>query len=463
MVRLQRSCCKILVKGAGGKESFMNSKIRKFWGISEVGFFMMSSMETMFLVFFLTNVALLPLSIVGVITGFSALADAFSAILAGVVIDKVTFKNGKYRPWLLICPPLVMMFFTFCFTKIGGDVTAGIIVGIGYVLSHFIWNICWTANRDMVSVISKDPQDRAWLSSRIGLGSNIGKIMNSLVVPTMTSAMLGVMSGVTAYTVLALVFSGLFLICYYIHYFITDGCDTRENQVKTITFAEMGRNIVTNSQLIAVLLHDAIRQIAFIGIGSLTSYYCTVVLGNTTLASPLLVAFYIGGVLGSLIAPTVVKSIGSKKTNLVGVLGWGVMQALTLVLPANVYVVGVLLLIGQIFFGMSYGLTTGFYAMCGTYGEYKTGESANGLVMACCSLAIKIAVALRGVAITAFLGFIGYSATAEVTAEVQGNIRMMYGVFPVIFIIVSLLPLLFFKLDDKKVKEMEAVIAGRNK
>ena len=34
----------------------MNKGIKRVWGISEVGFFMMSSMETMFLLFFLTDV-----------------------------------------------------------------------------------------------------------------------------------------------------------------------------------------------------------------------------------------------------------------------------------------------------------------------------------------------------------------------------------------------------------------------
>ncbi|NTU89280.1 MAG: hypothetical protein HGA54_05140, partial [Actinobacteria bacterium] len=75
----------------------LSTKIKRVWGISEVGFSVMSAMETSFLVFFLTDVALLPLGITAIITGFAALADAISAILAGIVVSKVTFKNGKYR------------------------------------------------------------------------------------------------------------------------------------------------------------------------------------------------------------------------------------------------------------------------------------------------------------------------------------------------------------------------------
>ena len=109
----------------------MKKSIRSIWGVSEVGFSLMSTMETAFLIFFLTDVARLPLSITAIITGFSALVDAVGAVVAGIVIDKVTFKGGKYRQWLFICPPFVTLFFVLCFTKIGGDVVAGIIIGIG--------------------------------------------------------------------------------------------------------------------------------------------------------------------------------------------------------------------------------------------------------------------------------------------------------------------------------------------
>ena len=348
------------------------------------------------------------------------------------------------------------------FTKIGGNVTAGIICSICYILSHFVWNICWTANRDLITVISKDPQDRAWLSSRIGVGSNIGKIGNSLVVPTVSAALLGVLSGVGAYTVIALIFALCFSVCYVVHYVITKGYDTTENVVgKPISLGEMFRSIFTNSQLLAFFLHDTIRQIAFIGIGSMTSYYCLVVLGDQALSSTMLIAFYVGGVIGGVIAPQFTKRIGSKKTNLIGVIGWGVCSALTMVLPANLYLVSAVFLLGQVFFGMSYGLTVSFFAMSATYGEYKTGKSARGLVMAVCSLSIKCAVALRGVMIPIFLGFIGYEATAAVTPALQSGMKSLFGIFPLVFIILSLIPLFFFKIDDKDVKKMEAEITAR--
>ena len=73
----------------------INNKIKSFWGISEVGFSFMSTVETTFFVIFLTDVAQLPLALVAAITSVAGIADAITAMLAGVIIDKVNFKNGK--------------------------------------------------------------------------------------------------------------------------------------------------------------------------------------------------------------------------------------------------------------------------------------------------------------------------------------------------------------------------------
>ena len=89
----------------------INGKIKTIWGISEVGFSVMATMETSFFVFFLTDVAQMPLAIVAAITGSSAIIDAVSAVIAGIVIDKVKFRDCKFRKWLLICPPFVTIFF----------------------------------------------------------------------------------------------------------------------------------------------------------------------------------------------------------------------------------------------------------------------------------------------------------------------------------------------------------------
>ena len=406
---------------------------------------------------------MLPLSITAVITGFSALADAVSAVIAGIVIDKVNFKNGKYRPWLLYCPPVVTVFFILIFTKIGGDVMAGCIIGAGYILSHFIWNIAWTANRNLIPVLTDDSEEKAFLSARIAMGSSAGKIVASYCVPALGTLFLAVFSGVTAYTVIALIASVLFLLCYYIHFGITAGYDTEtDNSKKSVTFKDMGKSIASNHHLVALLFHDALRLIAYYGVAATAAYYAKVVLEDSSVMSWLLIMFYLGSIIGSQLSRQFVKRFGSKKTSAAGCLGCALFLGICYFLPANVILIAVFLFLAQLSFGVAYALTSSLYAMCGTYSEWKTGENTRGVVMAFCSLAIKIAVAVRGVLITAVLGWIAYDANATViTPDAKSGIKLLFIVVFTIVMLVSLVPLVFFGLDDKKVEEMEREILDR--
>ena len=442
----------------------INQKIKRFWGISEVGFSLMATMETTFFVFFLTDVSKLPLYIVAVITGSSALIDAVSAVLAGIFIDKVQLKRGKYRPWLLYCPPLVVAFFVLMFTKIGGDITAGLICGLGYIISHFIWNVAWTANRNLVPVLSDVTEEKSFLSARLGVGGSAGRILASYAVPALSSILFVVMSGVSAYTMIALISSVVFALCYFIHYAITKGYDTADDKIggKAVTFKDMGRSIIGNKYLIILLVHDALRLLAYYVIASSATYFAKIVIGDAGQASWLLMLFYLGCVIGSSFSQRVVVKYGSKKSTLIGMVGWLILQGICFFLPANIFIICGVLFVSQLFFGVAYGLTTNLYAMCGAYSEWKTGESARGVIMSFCSLAIKTAIALRGVLITAVLGFIAYDVNATVVTEsAQMGIRALFAGAPVVAIVLSLIPLAMFDLTDERVEEMEREISQR--
>ncbi len=146
----------------GGFMKGINSKIRTVWGASEIGFSIAATLETAFFLFFLTDVAQLPLAISGFIAAGASAVDTVSALVAGVFIDKFHFKRGKYRPWLIVAPTAAMVFFVLSFTKIGGDLTAGIVIGVGYIISHFFWNVTYASIRSMTNVLTDDPAERAF-------------------------------------------------------------------------------------------------------------------------------------------------------------------------------------------------------------------------------------------------------------------------------------------------------------
>lgn len=448
----------------------INSNLKKFWGIGEVGFAFMSTMETSFFIIFLTDVAKLPLAFVAIITGFSGIADAITAVLAGAIIDKVSFKNGKYRPWLIYCPPFVVIFFILMFTKIGGDVTTMVICSLGYILSHGIWNIAWTANRALIGVLSDDPEERAFLSGRIGAGSSGGKILASYFVPILTSAFLGLFIGlgdVWGYTATAAVVSISFLITYFIHYQLTKGYDLPEEGTsvhkKSVTLMDMLKAIVANPQLLILLIADALRLIGFYMIAACAVFYAKIVLEDPSMTAIILVIYNFGTFVGSLLSKKVVVKLGTKKASVIGTGGMAVLLILLYVMPSNTLLVFTLLFAAQVIFGSGYGLTTSMYSMCGTESEYRTGKNTKGVIMACSSLAIKIAIALRGMVISAALAFIAYAPDGPITEAGKSGIKLVFFVIPAAFCIVSALAFLLYKIKDADIARMEQEIMEKQR
>lgn len=443
----------------------INGKIKAVWGISEIGFSIAATLETAFFLFFLTDVAQLPLGISGVIAAGASAVDTISALLAGVFIDKFHFKKGKYRPWLLIAPTIAMVFFILCFTKIGGDVMAGVIISIGYVVSHFCWNITYASVRSMTNVLTDDPSERAFLSGRLGAGAALGRVVASKLVPLITTSLAAVVSGVYAYSICAAVVSLLYIAAMAVSFGVTSGYDNEtKSEGKKISFKAMGKNIVTNPNLIGVVLHDILRLIAYYTVAAGTAYYAKVVLGDAAASGTVLMVFYLGCFVGSFIAARVAKVVGTKQATILGVGGWAVIWAVCFFLQPGYIALNVLLFVSQVLFGLAYGLSANLYSMCATWSYWKSGENTVGTTMSIMTVSVKLGVTLRAMILPAALAAVGYVSTATVfdAAAITG-INQVYFLLPLALLVVSLIPFIFlFRIKDSDVTRMNEEIAARN-
>lgn len=448
----------------------INNRIKTFWGVSDIGFSFMSAVDTAFFVIFLTDISKLPLGIVATLITVTGIVDIITSLLSGIIVDKVNLKKGKYRPWLIYCPPVVIASFMLMFSKIGSDITAALICGAGYIISHGVWNIAWAANRTLVTVLTDDGKERAFLSSRVSAGSSAGRMIAGYFVPTLSLFFLGVFtkseSGVIGYTMTALVASILYAIFYGVHYFITKGYDEATYINKNIKHTKANTSVkdilvtvISNTQLLSIIVYDILKLIPFYMISASVAYYCKVVLGDQSSVALLLVPFNFGTFIGCMLSNSSVRKFGSKNTNFIGIFGFMICHAIGYILPVNKIFIMVILGIGQIFFGMAHGNTTNLYSMCGTYSEYKTGKSIKGMVMALCNTSIKICLVARGLVITAVLGFINYNPDALITDMTIKGIKNMFFLVPIFFLIISLIPLIWFKIKDKDIETMEAQIS----
>ena len=453
----------------------INSKIKNFFGLGDAGFSFMTTIETSFFLIFLTDVAQLPIAWAAVISTLTGVCDTVSAIVAGVIVDKCNLKHGKYRSWLLYGPPFVIVFFVLQFTKIGTDMTAAAIICAGFIISHFIWNIGWTANRSLVGALTDDPTERAHLSGRISAGSSIGKLLASKLVPLLIATFAAMLSSggeVGGYTCVALIGAVLMLIGYYTHFAITSGYDLpqpkaeKDSSVETaekVSVMDMLRSVFANPPLIATVFCDFIRLIGYYALMAFVAYFSKVLFpeSSSAVTGNILLAFNLGTLAGSLLSKHAVAKFGTKLATLIGMAGCVIFTVPAYFFASNQIAIIVLIFISQVFFGIAYGLTTSLYTSCATYSEYKTGKNTKGFIMGLCSFSIKMSIVLRGIVITSGLGIIGYAVGAAATPELVQGISVMCFIVPAIFIAVGIIPLLFYRLKDEDVMAMDGEIAKR--
>ncbi|NLA73997.1 MAG: sugar transporter, partial [Deltaproteobacteria bacterium] len=124
----------------------MSEKLKKSllytYGIGDLCFTLLVCMEVYYFTVFLTDYAKFSMLTGNVIVYVTGVGDIVCAFLAGVILQKVSFKSGgKYRPWLIIAPPLIVILFIFQFSNVGNEALAATVIIIGFLASHLFWNV----------------------------------------------------------------------------------------------------------------------------------------------------------------------------------------------------------------------------------------------------------------------------------------------------------------------------------
>jgi Na+/melibiose symporter-like transporter len=120
------------------------------FGVSDLFFNLMASIEGFPFAAFLTDYAQFSLAIVGQIMLITSSVDVLCALVAGFVLQRMTLRfGGKYRSWFLIGPPIVAPLYVMQYTRIGGDLLAASIVIFAFIASHLLWNVVYTAAGSM--------------------------------------------------------------------------------------------------------------------------------------------------------------------------------------------------------------------------------------------------------------------------------------------------------------------------
>jgi GPH family glycoside/pentoside/hexuronide:cation symporter/probable glucitol transport protein GutA len=106
---------------------------------------------------------------------------------------------------------------------------------------------------------------------------------------------------------------------------------------------------------------------------------------------------------------------------------------------------------------------TSMLADCVEYGEWKTGNRAEGMVFSTNIFKTKLAAAIGGAIGAYTLALVGYKANAVQSEFTLDMIHAVFTIIPGILSFIALIPLKYYKLTEERYREILGELQSKRK
>ena len=222
------------------------------------------------------------------------------------------------------------------------------------------------------------------------------------------------------------------------------------------------KGLVQNDQLLMVVIATVLGTICVTGRYGILVYHVIYVVGGPQYISMMFTAMTVGQLVGTLTVPWGTKTFGKRNYMFImnGVMALGFVALFLNPTNNPVYLIGVSF-IGS----LGFGAPAICYGMVGDsleYGDWKLGKRQEGLAASMLSFGVKLATAICA-PVVLLLEAVGYVPNVEQSAATKTGINFMVNMLPAIIAVISCVPLIWYKLNDKRVAELRAELeAGRH-
>ena len=420
------------------------------YGMGEFGFTFFMSLVSYYLLFYMTDIARIPIRLAGTLYALLQWVEAFTAIGAGILIDNLHLRGGRYRPWLLGGSIVCMIGTVVFFTKFPIDTTATTaLFTVFYCISYAGFNCMWIAYRALIGLIGKTSKETVSLTIS---GTQLATV-SSLIYSYAGVKILGAFSRPeTGYTVSALVYGAIMVLSMLVVYFLAKPYDKDQTVGRTQEAAKEKVPLRDMLRALPPLVPYGLSYILSIGASTLIMsclvYYFNYTVGNPALMSVMITVMTIMRLAATFLVPWLSGKLGKKLIYIISVSAATVLILLAYFLRENLVLFFVLM--GLYFFAL---VPAGAMFMpCVTdatdYNEYGRGIKARSFLYSVASTFSYIAQFVGATAASAGLIWIGYSAELAVQPPAATE-----GIAAVTFLgtaaltAMSVLPMLFYKLD----------------
>ena len=444
------------------------------YGLGEVACQMSWYMINNYLNIFYTDVVGLSGAAISAIVLIARIWDAINDPMMGQIADRTNSRWGKFRPYLYFAPPFLALFNILTFTVFPVQGMAKIILcGVCYIGAGMAYTACSIAYQALLNVIAVDSRVRQLLATARSTGASIiGIILSMVAMPLIlrfssaTNEAGEKMADGHGYFVATVIFSLILIPVFWTCATIcketyTDKLHSNAPAEKA-GFIENMKGLIQNDQLLIVVIATVIGTICVTGRYGILVYHVIYVVGGPQYIATMFTAMTVGQLVGTLTVPWGTKMFGKKNYMIIMNVVMAAGFVALFLNPTN----NPVFLIGASFIGsLGFGAPAICYGMVGDsleYGDWKLGKRQEGLAASMLSFGVKLATAICA-PVVLLLEAVGYVPNMEQTASTKMGINFMVNMLPAILALVSCIPLIWYKLSDKRVSEIRADLeAGKH-
>lgn len=411
------------------------------------------------MMYFYTDIFMLsPLFISGMFL-VARIWDAINDPMIGMTIERTRTRFGRFKNAILLAPFPLMIATILCFAVPSFGKTGNYVYAtITYILFGMIYTSLDVSYFSLPTVMTENTDKRASLFGVARLSTGMtGAVMGILIIPCVTFLGRGNMK--TGYFLTAIVLGIASCVVYYLN-----AGKVHERYIfdkPKFEFKKTMRAIIQNKPLIMIMIFGFILQLLTIAKSSLNMYYATYNLGNTMLVSIIGLAGVPGMLIGSAIAPALIKRFETKYVG-IGLNILFFLDSLFLFAFENSMIA---LLINNLVFmfyvGAGMVLVSAMTADTIDYAELKLGQRNEGFITSTQTFISKLALAFANSGILALIAALGYVPNQTQSENTLKAFFYIESIIPGIIALLACIPMIIYPLTKKKYSEIKKELAEK--
>jgi GPH family glycoside/pentoside/hexuronide:cation symporter len=440
-------------------ESRVSIKEKLGYGAGDMACNLVFQPIAVYLLFFYTDIFGLAPAAASVLFLVARVWDAINDPIMGFVVDRTRSRWGKLRPYILWGALPLGVLGVLCFTVPQWGNPAKLayayVTYIGLGMLFTLVNVPYAA---LTSAMTQDTKQRTSLSAYRMIGATLGGMVAIVGLPLLAEA-LGGENQARGYQLSMILFAVVGTALLMWTFF-----STRER----VAAPKAKVNLKAVSKILSAnrpLIFLSLFFLFFLGYEAVSNssaiFYLKYHYDREDLISLFTLALIVPMLITTAFVPALAKRLGKRKLLFIGILVNLVSPIGILLFPGNIVILFATKAVSGVGYGVMNVLAWAFVPDTVEYGQYKTGIRSEGMVYSIVGFFLKTGFALGGLIPGLVLNLTGYVANQAQTETALAGIQSLMTYIPAALVLLGLVMMVFYNLDEDKYEEIVAELRGR--